>query len=852
MEGYVLSTKSCPPKLISEGSEMKSNPAYEEWVSSDQLLLGWIYNTLTPEIASQLIGCGTSFELWTAIRNLVGAHTRSRITLLKGELHRTRKGSLKMSEYLSKMKTISDNLLLVGCPIPTSDLIIQTLTGLDIEYNPIVVQLSDKTDLTWVDLQATLLTFESRMEQLSSLTNSFQAQANIASNNYKPKNAYVDLSNNSWRGQNSNNRGGRSSRGSRGRSGGRNNRPICQVCGKTGHPVAHCYFRFNQSYMGSVPYSNSGQGKVISANSQHSYQPHPAYVASASTVADSNWYMDSGASAHITNDQGNIDHSNRSHGKEEVIVGNGEKLVVQNTGFASLPCKSQSLKLNNVLHTPQVTKNLLSVSKLTSDNNILVEFDCHGCYVKDKTTRETLLRGTMRDRLYEFHNPRLQPDNTAAVSLFSAASSNQMSSDKHSWHLRLGHPSDRVLHYVLKECNIKINNNRSYFCEACQFGKNKALPFNLSQSRAKFPLDLIHTDIWGPSPIQSTSSFRFYVQFLDDHTRYSWIFPLKNKSEALTTFIQFKQFVEKQFERKIKMLQSDWGGEYRSFTQLMQNEGIAFRQSCPYTSVQNGRVERRHRKIVDCGLTLLAQASMPLHYWWEAFQTSVHLINRLPSTVLNNQSPYKVLFKENPDYKSLKIFRCACYPNLRVYNSHKFSFHSTKCVYLGLSQHHKGFLCLSSIGRLYISWHVVFNEQEFPFSSGFMNTKQSEQSVEYLSSFPFSSWQQEPRIHADESGCSSTDQHLVSSPISVSNPESCSSTKSIPGDSSRQPIANNDQLKDCPDFSNGDSKSANTKQCGEQSSQVENRVITRSMRGITKPKQPYIGILKKQNATTEP
>lgn len=178
---------------------MKINLAYDEWVAVDQLLLGWIYNILTPEIASQL-------DLWTAIRSLAGAHTRSRVTLLKGELHRTRKGSLKMIDYLSKMKSISDNLLLTGSPISNSDLITQTLSGLDIEYNPKVVQLSDKTGLTWVDVQATLLIYESRLEQLSSLTNSFQLQENIAQG--KPRNNNPDYSN-AWRGQNQDNRTGR-------------------------------------------------------------------------------------------------------------------------------------------------------------------------------------------------------------------------------------------------------------------------------------------------------------------------------------------------------------------------------------------------------------------------------------------------------------------------------------------------------------------------------------------------------------------------------------------------------------------------------------------------------------------
>lgn len=98
-----------------------------------------------------------------------------------------------MSEYLAKMKSTSDNLLLAGCPISNNDMIIQTLARLDREYNPIVVQLYDKIDLTWVDVQATLLTFESRLEQLSSLTNTFQVQANLVSNSNKVKTTHKPI-----------------------------------------------------------------------------------------------------------------------------------------------------------------------------------------------------------------------------------------------------------------------------------------------------------------------------------------------------------------------------------------------------------------------------------------------------------------------------------------------------------------------------------------------------------------------------------------------------------------------------------------------------------------------------------
>jgi hypothetical protein len=91
----------------------------------------------------------------------------------------------------------------------------------------------------------------------------------------------------------------------------------------------------------------------------------------------------------------------------------------------------------------------------------------------------------------------------------------------------------------------------------------------------------------------------------------------------------------------------------------------------------------------------------------------------MPTPVLQNQSPFEKLFHTTPDYTFLKIFGCACYPNLRPYNSHKFSPHSKECVFLGYSQHHKGYkrLHLDS-DRMYISRDVIFHEDRFPFSTG--------------------------------------------------------------------------------------------------------------------------------------
>ena len=114
---------------------------------------------------------------------------------------------------------------------------------------------------------------------------------------------------------------------------------------------------------------------------------------------------------------------------------------------------------------------------------------------------------------------------------------------------------------------------------------------------------------------------------------------------------------------------------------------------------------------------------MPLKFWDHAFLTATYLINRLPTSVLANKSPFFLLHLQFPDYKFLKSFGCACFPFLRPYNSHKFDFHSKECVFLGYSNSHKGYKCLDASGRIFISKGVVFNEVKFPYLDLFPSQK---------------------------------------------------------------------------------------------------------------------------------
>lgn len=125
-------------------------------------------------------------------------------------------------------------------------------------------------------------------------------------------------------------------------------------------------------------------------------------------------------------------------------------------------------------------------------------------------------------------------------------------------------------------------------------GKAHKLPFFLSQTVYTKPLELIVVDLWGPAPCFSNGK-RYHISFVDAFARHTWIYFLAKKFDTLSAFLVFKKHVELQLGCKIQQLQTDGGGEFRSFTPHLWGCGIQHRISCPHISEQNGLVKRRHR-----------------------------------------------------------------------------------------------------------------------------------------------------------------------------------------------------------------------------------------------------------------
>jgi len=231
-------------------------------------------------------------------------------------------------------------------------------------------------------------------------------------------------------------------------------------------------------------------------------------------------------------------------------------------------------------------------------------------------------------------------------------------------------------------------------------------------------LELIFSDVWGPTPLFSSDDYRYFVIFVDAYTKYVCYYPLIAKSDVYSVFHQFQTLVEHQFSLKIKSVQIDWGGENRKLSTFFQTVGIHHRLICPHTYEQNGIIERRHSHIVETELTLLGQCKAPFRFWNYSFETFIYLINHMPTLVLSHRSSFDSLFQRSPDYHFLRTFGCLCFPFLRPYNNHKLIFHSSPCVFFGYSSSHLSYRCFDIAShRIYISRHVRFHEHVFPFDN---------------------------------------------------------------------------------------------------------------------------------------
>jgi hypothetical protein len=309
-------------------------------------------------------------------------------------------------------------------------------------------------------------------------------------------------------------------------------------------------------------------------------------------------------------------------------------------------------------HPTPVTSSHPGLRRLPTDNFCSMKFDPFRLSVKDLAIRGILARYDSTGLLYTLHLPTL-PTTTPCVV-------------RTPWLpllppppgiVALATPTPMSFSRLLSTSAITCPRGRDDFlCHACQLGRHVWLPFPSSSTRALQPFDLVHCDLW-TSPVQSVSGYKYYLVILDDCTHYSWTFPLRQKSDTFPTLSHFFAFVSTQFGRTIRSVQCDNGREFDNSSPhtFFLSHSVQLQMSCPYTSPQNGKVERMICTTNDVMCFLLFQASFSARYCAESLYTATYILNLLPIKAISAPTPYFALFGTTPSYAHLRVFGGACY-----------------------------------------------------------------------------------------------------------------------------------------------------------------------------------------------
>ena len=380
------------------------NPTFLQWHRIDHLVKGWLIATLSEDVLGIVVGLDTSVEVWNALVHAFAQVSNDRRLELKKRLTTIQRGSAPLQDYLRRFKTVCDDLATIGKSIPDHKKTFWLLSGLGKGYEMFTTTM----------LRPPIPPYEEVLILLEAHTKRFKLdEANVSTNqmafmgqhshttNYKGKKRMGPTHFNSKgkgftqgqsfgsKSQNFNSTHAAKNSTSVAHQG--NNKeepPTCQICNKQNHTAITCFNRFNHAFTPSdIPQALAA---MKLANTQ-----------------DSTWFLDTGATDHITSDPSNLHSLTPYHGTDGVMVGNiGDSLHITHIGQATIGSGPSSLKLNDVLLVLDIKKDLLYVSKLTSDYPLIFEFDGDGFVIKDRTTNQIVATGSRCGGLYALDRGR--------------------------------------------------------------------------------------------------------------------------------------------------------------------------------------------------------------------------------------------------------------------------------------------------------------------------------------------------------------------------------------------------------------------------------------------------------------
>src|SRR5579859_3429582 len=338
------------------------------------------------------------------------------------------------------------------------------------------------------------------------------------------------------------------------------------------------------------------------------------------------------------------------------------------------------LQLNEVIYAPRMSTNLFSLMTIYDKGYENRMTPGYGVRIFH---REELVATTTRAAggLFRLKTP------TDAFAYTAQVTSVTPELDIDIWHRRIGHLGEdniKKLAKMVDGMGIKVRTTVGV-CEACLEGKQHRQLSHQPATRAKEPLELIHSDLCGPIDPTTHGGTNYYLLFTDDFTRMTRIYPLKKKSSAnvLEKFKEYKPEVEKQTVKLIKCLRTDGGREYEKWMGIhLKGSGIIHEMTAPYSPDQNSVTERANRTIMERVKAIIAEAQLDKRLWMEIVDTVVYLKNRSPTTAVTT-TPYELWYSVKPNLSHLRIIGSTAYVHVPKEKRTKLDTHSHKGIMIG-------------------------------------------------------------------------------------------------------------------------------------------------------------------------
>lgn len=705
-------------------------------------------------------------EMWKALRDLYASGTHSRKIMLRRRLANLKMDAEEtMSSFLQKVKELVNDFAGIGEKIADPELVEYILMALPAaDYQSLVNTLMYQQVLpTPAELNVILLQDEVRRELWESKHEALYVKTgkkNSASR--KSSSGGGDQRQQNTGGRNNNSSGGNNTSSRQPSSGGNDSRPKgkkhgeCNYCGADDHWMKHC-----PVLAAFVKARKSRQNEKTTVNLVNNFdsssedefvetQTNLAVILTELNLADSSqssdWYLDSGASKHVTGRKDllrDVEGGSRSR----VSTAGGELLNVADKGTINFPTASGAIQFDEVLYVPGIAKNLLSVGSITDRRDKpKVLFDSQNVWILRNLPSpdyHQIISVGKRDRkngLYKFRPPN---SSVNAVELTSNSNLSELNSDSKAaltslWHFRFCHASPKVFSHMAttnKTQGLPALRPQMAFCDACCAGKQSRVPWSRPQpprstggqvpisgagsSRTSVPLALLHNDICGPLP-KSMSGTQYILTIIDDFSRFTWTFFLKRKSETLTKFRNFNAMIELQGPHRIKAIRSDNGGEYIShdFVRFCEESGILRQLTQTYTPHQNGVAERKNRTLLDKARCIAFASMTPPHLWTEAVAATNYVVNRTSTRANGGITPYQRFTGHLPQVDHLRIFGCKSYVLNTTPKLKKLASRAHECIFVGYDVNSRGYRNYhKATRRILVSTDVRFDEQCFPYKA---------------------------------------------------------------------------------------------------------------------------------------